>query len=296
MMASGMSVSVCDECGQGDAEYHDLIVIYKVGMKQIYTVPSFPALTVSIREILYQFMDKEDQAVYCGFIRDCSSLTRAYPCIIKVCCGYSNSFFIEVDEFGRSGVHISGKKLFENKVYIIWKWSWQEYESSTNNSSEDECRSERESTDESDSTPNSEADDEDDELTDDVHTHTVVFKCIGAAKERRQQDVLSEASYKIGRGEVVEVRLRPEPNNPKDSRAIAFQCKVGANWERIGYVVREALNAVHSAIHAGSIVSVKFEWIRFITHWSRCAPGWYCGVAVTKYGDWPSEVVCCSSS
>ena len=106
--------------------------------------------------------------------------------------------------------------------------------------------------------------------------------------------MFSEALYKIGRGEV-EVRLRPEPSNLKDSCTIAFQCKVGANWERIRYVVREALNAVHSAIHAGSIVSVKLEWIRFITYWSRCAPGWYCGVAVTKYGDWPSEVRCSSS-
>ena len=49
----------------------------------------------------------------------------------------------------------------------------------------------REKADESDSTPDSESDDEDDELTDDVHTHTVIFKCIGAAKEHQQQDVLS---------------------------------------------------------------------------------------------------------
>ena len=63
MMVSDMmkSVSMCDECGQGDAEYHDLGVIYKVGPKQDYTVPSFPAVMVSIRDILYQFMDKEDQ-------------------------------------------------------------------------------------------------------------------------------------------------------------------------------------------------------------------------------------------
>ncbi len=117
---------------------------------------------------------------------------------------------------------------------------------------------------ESESTPSS--DDEDEELADDFHTRTVVFKCIGAAKERRPQAVLSEASYKFRRGEAVEVRLLPEPSNPWDSRAIAFQFKVGANWERIGYVVREALNAVHSAIQTGSIISVKFEWIRFITH------------------------------
>ena len=117
-MASGKSVSVCDECGQGDAEYHDLVVIYKVGPKQEYTVPSFPALTVSIREVLYQFMDKEDQTIYSGFVRDCSLLARAFPCIIKVCCGYSNSCFVKVDEFGLPGIYIGRKKLFENKVYM----------------------------------------------------------------------------------------------------------------------------------------------------------------------------------
>ena len=50
----------------------------------------------------------------------------------------------------------------------------------------------RESTDKSDSTQDSESDD-DDELTDEVYTHTVIFKFIEAAKERRQQDVLSDA-------------------------------------------------------------------------------------------------------
>ena len=49
------------------------------------------------------------------------SLARAFPCIIKVSCGYNNSFFVEVDEFGLSGVYIGAKKLFENKVYLVWK-------------------------------------------------------------------------------------------------------------------------------------------------------------------------------
>ena len=161
-------------------------------------------------------------------------------------------------------------------------------------SSKDECSSIKTgSTVESDSSPDN---DGGDELAGDIHTHSVVFKCIGAAKERRPQEVLAEASYKIQKGETVEVRLRPEPSNPKDSRAIAFECKINANWERIGYVVRDALNAVHNAIQTDSITSVKFEWIRFITHWSWCAPGWYCGVAVIKRGDWPTEVVRCSSN
>ena len=71
---------------------------------------------VSIRD---QFMDKE---VYSGFIHDCSSLARPFPCIIKVCSGNSNYFFwLKMINFA------SLKKHFQNKVYIIWKWSWEEY-------------------------------------------------------------------------------------------------------------------------------------------------------------------------
>ena len=40
-------------------------------------MPSFPAPTVSIREVLYQFMNKEDQTVYSVFLHDRSSLVRA---------------------------------------------------------------------------------------------------------------------------------------------------------------------------------------------------------------------------
>lgn len=45
-----------------------------------------------------------------------------------------------------------------------------------------------------------------------------------------------------------------------------------------------------------SIVGIQFDWIRFITHWSRSGPGWYCGIKITKKGDWPKEVVRCAST
>ena len=63
--------------------------------------------------------------------------------------------------------------------------------------------------------------------------------------------------------------LRKEPTNPKDSRAVAFDCKVDKYWELIGYVVKEAVESVHHALDSNLVVSVQFEWIRFITHWSR---------------------------
>ena len=60
----------------------------------------------------------------------------------------------------------------------------------------------------------------------------------------------------------MEVRLRREPTNPKDSRAVAFDCTFGnSQWYRIGYVVSEAVDAVQHAIEESSIMAVKFEWI-----------------------------------
>ena len=51
-------------------------------------------------------------------------------------------------------------------------------------------------------------------------THSVIFKCVG---DSHSQELLAMAAQKQ---EKVEVRLRKEPNNPKDSCAIAFDCKL----------------------------------------------------------------------
>ena len=78
-------------------------------------------------------------------------------------------------------------------------------------------------------------------------THSVLFKCIGADKERNYQEVLYTAAKKHGKGINVPVKLQPEPNNKYDSKAIAFMCQTDSGWERIGYVVSEATDEVHSA-------------------------------------------------
>lgn len=57
------------------------------------------------------------------------------------------------------------------------------------------------------------------------------------------------AKKKMDQGVVVPVKIVKEPHNPVDSRAIAFMCCVDKAWERIGYIVKEALNDVHSALN-----------------------------------------------
>lgn len=100
------------------------------------------------------------------------------------------------------------------------------------------------------------------------YTHSVIFKCNGTTKEQHSQQVSAEVASRLRKGEVVKVMLRPEPSNPKDSRVIAFDCNFGTKWERIGYVVQEALNAVNSAIEKKLILSINFKWVKYITHWS----------------------------
>ena len=82
--------------------------------------------------------------------------------------------------------------------------------------------------------------------------HAVIFKCIGVHKERRYQDVLSEASKKLDDGKRVPVKFYPEPDNPVDSKTIAFICQiVDSAWKRIGYAVTEVLDELHEAISGG---------------------------------------------
>ena len=118
--------------------------------------------------------------------------------------------------------------------------------------------------------PDSEIPSEHDELDefDRERSHTVTFKCIGANRDSSQQNALRVAAENIRAGLNIPVRLNPEPDKPADSNAIAFQCFVQEKWQRVGYVVREALPYVHDAMRDNVILSVEFGWVRYLLCWS----------------------------
>ena len=104
------------------------------------------------------------------------------------------------------------------------------------------------------------------------------------------EELLALAKKKSARDDVnIPVKLQPEPNNPIDSKAIAFMCKVENDWERIGYVVQEALDDVHEAINTNKILGVSFQWIKFIVYFKT--PGWYAGIKITRSGEWSNAVL-----
>ena len=127
-------------------------------------------------------------------------------------------------------------------------------------------------------------------------THTVTFKYIGATKTDESRETLKAVSELLASGNHVPVDLFPEPQNPYDSRAIAFKALVKDDWHTIGYIVREATEYVHSAIAKNEITCVKFAWAKYLLSWSRCGPGYYCGADITVLGRWPDAVVRCAST
>ncbi len=107
----------------------------------------------------------------------------------------------------------------------------------------------------------------------------------------RYQDVLALAAKKRREGETVPVRIQEEQNNPVDVRAIAFMCKVNDQWEKIGYVVCEALDAVHEAMGHKKILQVCFDWVKYSVQFRN--RGWYAGIVISKNGEWPQSVLRC---
>ena len=68
------------------------------------------------------------------------------------------------------------------------------------------------------------------------------------------------------------------------------------DWQRIGYIVREALDVVYDALNNNLITSVNFAWAKYMLSWTRSGPGYYAGINITKFREWPAEVYACSST
>lgn len=171
-------------------------------------------------------------------------------------------------------------------VLVIWKWNWLtcgSYETdSVDGSGIDPEDNASDNTDEGNH----------DEPEGDRHSQRspradkLVFKCIGATKSSTYQSALRRARDIMLGGCTVPVQLVPEPLNPRDSRAIAFKCKVDDKWCTVGYIVSELVEEVHAAIGSGSIFSVRFAWVRYISDWSVSGPGFFAGVTIEKKGKW----------
>ena len=114
--------------------------------------------------------------------------------------------------------------------------------------------------------------------------HAITFKCIGTTHHPDAQEALAIVAAIMKRGDEVPVRIKKEPENQYDSKAITFQCKLEDKWIRIGYIAKEALEYVHKEMDNDNIRSVKFEWVKYLVTWSRSGPGFYAGITIALNG------------
>ncbi len=125
-----------------------------------------------------------------------------------------------------SALQLLDMQLLNNVVLIVWKYK----EILNENESDNEERIIEEDEDDrlSESTAESSDSEKEDHLTmcNPCVPHTIVFKCIGAARDPQSQITLRTARDRMSNGYTVPVRMKPEPTNIVDSRAIVFECKI----------------------------------------------------------------------
>ena len=85
-------------------------------------------------------------------------------------------------------------------------------------------------------------------------------------------------------GEEVSVKVVPEPDNPFDSRAVSFQCKLAQSWHTIGYVIKELCDSVHAAIYGGNI-NLSIKLLKQLVQVTTLQ-------YITRTGDWPQTFSC----
>ena len=181
---------------------------------------------------------------------------------------------MQVEEFCKC-VYVRHLKSLAEGLLIIWSWS---------DSKDDDTAHSDEEKSLSCNSSSTEADVSEDEWVQ-SKTSAVNFKCVGVTRDALYQENLKKAFLARKEGRSVGVRLMPQPDNPYDSHAVAFECQVDDSGGVFGYVIRELCDHVLNAISNEEIISVDFAWIKYKILKTTGA-GYYASVKVTKKKQW----------
>jgi len=257
-----------------------------------WTIPNFPVMNINFQVIEIEGPAPDTRNYGLMKVNDASKITR-FPLIVE-CCSFCN---IQIDRIN---------------YLVLWEWSTFESVSedqdpsqaiSDSSASQDaadsnvDCLSllsnllnqERQyTTDTCDSPPvDSESDDSTD--SDDNCEHELPFKVMGVTHVPMRQTHLMWAHENLEKGNDVEVKIRPDPDNHYDSNAIAVEINYGSGWNVVGFILRELTQFIHPVLQRNKLSGQRIGHIRFRTHWST--PGFYILIYLKCKGMWPREVI-----
>ena len=136
---------------------------------------------------------------------------------------------------------------------------------------------------------NGDEDSDEDSDEDQEITHSVPFKCIGAAHENNYQHHLEQAYLALQQNTSVKVQLRAEPLNLLDPNAIAIDLDYGTGWSHVGYIASELCKYLHPLMAADNIIDVSVQHIRYRVDFYKI--GFYPKIWIKRRGEWEPEVV-----
>ena len=136
---------------------------------------------------------------------------------------------------------------------------------------------------------NSDEDSDEDSNEDQEITHSVPFKCIGAAHENNYQHHLEQAYLALQQNTSVKVQLRAEPLNPLDPNAIAIDLDYGTGWSHVGYIASELCKYLPLLWLLVILLMLVFQHIKYRVDFYKI--GFYPKIWIKRLGEWEPEVV-----
>ena len=131
---------------------------------------------------------------------------------------------------------------------------------------------------------------DEDESDEDEFTHTVPFKCLGAAHEKNYQYHLEQAYLALHeQDKPVNVRIRPEPLSPIDPNAIAIDLDYGTGWACVSHIASGLCKYLHPLIATGDTLDVYVEHIKYRVDFLKI--GFYLKICIKRHGEWETQVV-----
>ena len=120
-------------------------------------------------------------------------------------------------------------------------------------------------TDSDDDDDGSDYDDDDEEESDDgggddddVIYFSEVFEVVGSCHEKRYQDALAEVQHSMSSNDTVPVRAEYDSTNSQDFNAIKVEGYLGDEWQILGYVKKQKIPKLTSAMRQGELTDCRF--------------------------------------
>ena len=93
----------------------------------------------------------------------------------------------------------------------------------------------------------------------------------------------------------VTARVRPEPENGKDEKAIIIDINYGGGYKPVGYIAKELAKFLHLliALKKIDITDVGIKYIKFRTAFTNIS--YYIMIIITRKGPWVTKVIAASA-